>query len=170
MSQMMQMFFIRRRRQFISVENDFWIERHQTQPRHSLFIFGHHTNGFIFVAVNLESLFGRQIKKREHMATRNRRDECLFGINVRWIRVRDGHNRGRRRCWNSDTAVKRPSVFSRILALEKIRTGSQPFDRCFVFGHKFFAHDYIITCGSCQTWLLCASKSSAAIGPQVPAA
>jgi hypothetical protein len=132
----MQMFFIHRHRQFISAENNFGVECHQTHPRHALFVFGHHTNGFIFIAVNLESLLGCQIKKREHVATRNRRDESLFGINVHWIRVGHGHNGWRRRCWNDETTIKRPGVFPRILALEKIGAGSLPFDRRFVFRHN----------------------------------
>ena len=33
-----------------------------------------------------------------------------------------------------------------------------------------FSWDYFITCGSCQVWPSWASRSSAAIGPQVPAA
>ena len=36
--------------------------------------------------------------------------------------------------------------------------------------HKFFGISYFITNGSCQAWPSCASKSSAAIGPHVPAA
>jgi len=82
---MVQLVFIILRRQFISAVDDFWIKPGKTDPRHAYFIFGHHSNRFILIAVYLKSLFGRQIKKREHVAARNGRDEDSFGINMRWI-------------------------------------------------------------------------------------
>ena len=67
--QMMQLFFIRRHRQFVPAVADFWVERDQTDPWHAVFVLGHHADGFILVVVNLESMLGRQVKKREHVAT-----------------------------------------------------------------------------------------------------
>jgi len=169
MRQMMQWFFISWRRRFVSAINNFWIERDQADPRHAFFVLGHHADGFIFVAVNLETLFGRQKKKREHVAARNGCDKSLFRVNVRRIGKWHRDDGRRSRCRNDDAAVKRPGVFPRIFTLEKIGTRSLPFDGRFVFGHGF-SNNYFITCGSCHSWPLCASRSSAAIGPQVPAA
>src|SRR5271154_6678175 len=39
-----------------------------------------------------------------------------------------------------------------------------------LYSDIFRARFYFITCGSCHSWPLCASRSSAAIGPHVPAA
>jgi len=62
--------------------DNFWIERDPADPRYSLFVFGHHSNRFVVIVFNLESLFAGQIKECEHMAARNGCHVGFFGIHV----------------------------------------------------------------------------------------
>jgi len=87
----------------------------------------------------LEARFGGQMKKGQHVATGNCRDERFFGINVRRVGPGPGHDAGRRRGWHGRPAVERPSVFARIPALEEFGAGALPADDRLVFGHNRYA-------------------------------
>src|SRR5439155_25336300 len=46
-------------------------ERDRTDPGHARIVLRHRADRFIVVAVHLESLFARQMKKRDHVAAGN---------------------------------------------------------------------------------------------------
>ena len=78
---------------FLAAVNDLGMERHGTDPRHALLVLGHRADGFVFVAVHLETLPRGDEKKREHVTTGNRSDVGFFRVNVCWVRVRQRHIR-----------------------------------------------------------------------------
>ena len=136
MGEVVQLFLVGGSGKFLTAVDDLGIERHGADPRHALFIFGHRTEGFVFVAVHLESLPRGDVKKREHVATGDGSDVGFFRINVRRVRVWRRDNRRRWRSRNGQAAIEHPAMFAGILALEKFSTGAFPSDGGFVFGHK----------------------------------
>ena len=74
-------FFLRSGFLFPAV-NDFWMQRHGTDPWDAFFIFGHDACGFIIITLHLKFFFARQVKESQHVAARKRRDECFLRVNV----------------------------------------------------------------------------------------
>src|SRR5437763_16105604 len=85
-------------------------------------IFFHMTDGFIDILVEHELLFGRDGKKREHLAARERRHKCFLWIDKLWITKISG--RGGR--LHLVTALKLPGVIARIFLILERRIAAFP--------------------------------------------
>src|SRR5205809_6789905 len=102
---MMQTLLLFGRGSLIGPVANLWMKRDRTYPGHTFLVLRHHAHRLVVVAVHLETLFGRQVKKRQHMATRNGRDKCFLWINVRRIRVRHRYDRWRWRGCHGHAAI-----------------------------------------------------------------
>src|SRR4029450_7349024 len=107
-----------------------------TDPRNTALVFRQCSDRFVLVALDLEPRFECKVEVRQQVTTRKRRDECLFGIDVRLNRVRLWDHVRRRRCRHGNTAVEAPGMGSGKRTFQKVAGGRhRPSNGGSVLGH-----------------------------------
>lgn len=111
------------------------VERDPADPGHARFIFCHHADGLVFIAVHLEALAAGYVEVGQHVAAGHRGDKRLLGIDARGIGIRWRDDGGRGRCGHGHAAVELPEVLAGVAALGEFPAGIFPENEGFVFRH-----------------------------------
>ena len=131
MGEVVQVFLVGRRGKFFAAVNNSRTEHDPAHPRHTLLILGHGADRSVFVAVNLESLAGSQVKKREHVATGQAGDERLPEIDAGLAALVGGFGRGP----GLDARIEGPVVVPVLGLVGEVGHLRLPIDGDLVHGH-----------------------------------
>ncbi len=104
----------------VAAERDARPQHDRLRPVASVRDSAHRADGFVFVAVDDETLLGCEREEPQHVAARNRRNERFLGVDAGRIRQRRAHDRRRRRCRNDGAAVEAPFVRARVAVAREV--------------------------------------------------
>lgn len=128
------LFFLRRL--LVPGVADRWRQLHPRNGRASLVIFCQRPGSFIAVAVNRKTFLGGEVKKREHVTTRQGRDKRFFRVYVSGLGIGGWYDLRRGRGGDRRAPIEVPSVNTAKAFVYKDSAVAIPSDYRCVIGHS----------------------------------
>src|ERR1043165_3661486 len=126
MRKVMQLIDLLGRRTLLAEKSNLRRKRHLGNPEFSVLILGHLTDCIVGIVVHNKPLLGGDVEKRQHVAARERRDQCFLRIDGFSDRPGQPHAQRRRRGGNGDPAIEAPPMAAAVALVGELRVAAAP--------------------------------------------